>query len=364
MFFQKIKKEVAIVLTIMLVTSLIPMRVLAKENTKDTAVNIGLNKTDNYVQYNGIDDENFYLVETERWYKFKPQKTDFYEINLTDKNKSEHPLSLSIKNGNDDTLISLDNCLNGTINIIQKLNCNSTYYIVCGNLWFDEEYENDGINVPTYSCSLSFSIKKHVHKYTVTSNVKNNNIYNKYYCSKCKNSFSETVYAPKMVLLSNKSFVFNNKAKKPQITIKDIKNNVINSKYYTVKYPSNPKKVGTYNIKIIYKDKYSYYKSKTVTYRIIPKNPKISKIKPIKNGAIVFWNKQSKEPVSGYVIQYSNRKDMKNAKKIVIKNKNTKNKKVKKLKKNKKYYFRVANYKTVKGKKYFSKWSGIKQIKI
>lgn len=62
----------------------------------------------------------------------------------------------------------------------------------------------------------------------------------------------------------------------------------------------------------------------------------------------------------GYQIQYSLKKNFKNAKKIQKKSRNIT---IKKLKKNKRYYVRVRVYGKVNGKTYYGKWSARKSIK-
>lgn len=62
----------------------------------------------------------------------------------------------------------------------------------------------------------------------------------------------------------------------------------------------------------------------------------------------------------GYQIQYSLKKNFKNAKKIQKKSTNIT---IKKLKKNKRYYVRVRVYGKVDGKTYYGKWSARKSIK-
>lgn len=82
-----------------------------------------------------------------------------------------------------------------------------------------------------------------------------------------------------------------------------------------------------------------------------------------KKTVVVQWKKLS--GVSGYQIQLGrNKKFTKNKKTITVKKAKTVKKTVKKLKSKKKYYVRVRAYKTVKGKKYYGKWSKVKTVKI
>ncbi len=94
-----------------------------------------------------------------------------------------------------------------------------------------------------------------------------------------------------------------------------------------------------------------------VTITVLPKTPTKIKVKTSGKQRIkVSWKRDKK--VSGYQIQYAtNKKITKGKKRITIK----KNKKtfytIQKLKPKKKYFVRVRAYKTVKGKKYYSRWS-------
>ena len=54
---------------------------------------------------------------------------------------------------------------------------------------------------------------------------------------------------------------------------------------------------------------------------------------------------------------------MKKAKKAAIKRSRTTGKTIGKLKSGKRYYFRIRTYKTVSGKKYYSNWSGKKNVR-
>ena len=92
------------------------------------------------------------------------------------------------------------------------------------------------------------------------------------------------------------------------------------------------------------------------------------KVKPKKKKAIVTWKTNTK--ASGYVIQYSMKKNFKKAKVKKIKKAKTKKTTIKKLKSKKKYYFRIAPYTKVKDpitgevSTVQGKWSKAKKVKI
>ena len=94
-----------------------------------------------------------------------------------------------------------------------------------------------------------------------------------------------------------------------------------------------------------------------------PLNPaatKIKSLKAVKKGFKVKWAKKS---YTGYQIRYSLKSSMAKSKTITITKAGIVSKKVTKLKAKKKYYVQVRAYKTVSGKKYFSKWSAKKAVK-
>ena len=161
------------------------------------------------------------------------------------------------------------------------------------------------------------------------------------------------------VKLSNTSYVYNGKAKKPSVTVKLNGKKLKKGRDYTVTYKNN-KKVGTASVVITGKG--NYIGKITKKFKIVPKGTTLTKVLGKKKQIGVKWKKQTKL-TTGYQIQYSTSKKFKGAKTQTI----TKNKKtsciIKKLKSKKKYYVRVRTYKKVKGKKYYSKWSKVKSVK-
>ena len=146
-----------------------------------------------------------------------------------------------------------------------------------------------------------------------------------------------------------------------QITVR-IGKEILNSEY-TVNYISNSKKIGEYNVKIIYNNEISNGEV-TLKYKILPKETKISKIKSQKKKMTVQWKKQ-KDETTGYEIQYSTKSDFSSTnKKVKINTNKTTSTAVNKLKSKKKYYVRIRTFKKVKGKTYYSSWSKTKSIKI
>ena len=102
--------------------------------------------------------------------------------------------------------------------------------------------------------------------------------------------------------------------------------------------------------------------SKTVTVTVNPTGTKIKKLKKEASGKLtVTWKKNDK--VTGYQISYSTASDFKNEKIRTVKKNKTESLVLKKLKK-KKYFVRVRTYKSVGGKKYYSKWSKGKGVTL
>ncbi|MCD7887141.1 MAG: fibronectin type III domain-containing protein, partial [Clostridiales bacterium] len=114
---------------------------------------------------------------------------------------------------------------------------------------------------------------------------------------------------------------------------------------------------------------YAYYGStksavsstKTIYYVSAPT------ISSLKNSAskkmTVKWGKNTKS--TGYQIQYSTSSSFSSGNKTVtVSSYKTVSKTLSSLTKGKKYYVRVRAYKTVSGTKYYSAWSGTKNVKI
>jgi subtilisin family serine protease len=85
-----------------------------------------------------------------------------------------------------------------------------------------------------------------------------------------------------------------------------------------------------------------------------PSGIKLSSVK-VKKYFAVTWKKVS--GISGYQIQYSEKKSFKNGKTITVRNKNSVSKKILKNPVKRTYYIRIRTYKTVSGKKVCSGWS-------
>lgn len=180
----------------------------------------------------------------------------------------------------------------------------------------------------------------------------------------CGNSeFLETFPAVDECYLETEQYVYDGKAKKPAVVVKTAQDDVrqdLDTQYYSVKYKNN-KKVGKATVTISFKDHYEG--SLTRTFTIAPKGTSLSKAKAKKKSVALSWKKQATE-TSGYQIQYSLKKDFKDAASVNVSANKTTSKTIKKLKSGKNYYFRIRTYKSVSGKKYYSAWSGAKSVKV
>ena len=90
--------------------------------------------------------------------------------------------------------------------------------------------------------------------------------------------------------------------------------------------------------------------------------PSKFKVQSGKKKATVTWKRVAN--CSGYEIRYSLKSSMKNAKTIKVAIKNSQKKIITKLKSKKTYWFQIRSFRTFGGKRYYSKWSSKKKIKI
>ncbi|SFB16345.1 Cysteine protease, C1A family [Acetitomaculum ruminis DSM 5522] len=180
-------------------------------------------------------------------------------------------------------------------------------------------------------------------------------------CSACGDvKKTTTIKKIATVTLKNTTFVYNNKAKKPAVTIKDSKKKTISSKYYTISYKSNIK-VGTGSVTIKFKTYYSG--SVTKTFKIIPKSTTIKTLKSLKKAFKLEVNKQTN--IKGYQFVYSTDKNFsKNKKYVTLSNSKTISKTISKLKSKRTYYVKVRCYKVVNNKRYYSNYSAVKRVKV
>ncbi len=181
-------------------------------------------------------------------------------------------------------------------------------------------------------------------------------------CAVCGEISEDTTIARiQSVTLNKTKYVYNKKAQKPTVTVKDSNGNPIDTQFYTVAYKEN-QKVGKASLTVQLKG--NYEGTVTKTFQIVPKATKLSKVTATAKGFKATWKKQT-ESTTGYQLQYSTNKKFtkKTTKAKIVKKASATKLTVKKLKAEKKYYVRIRTYKTVKGKKYYSSWSKAKSVK-
>jgi len=213
-----------------------------------------------------------------------------------------------------------------------------------------------------YSVCNGHVYKDSVTKATTTAN--GSNVKKCKYCDAVKEGSKVTISRIKNVKLSKTSYVYDGKVKKPEVSVYDAKGKEIDSKNYTVTYPSGCKNAGEYKVKIVFKNNYkgTVYK----TYTIKPKGTGISSTTAGTKKFTVKWKKQATQ-TTGYQIRYSTGSSFKSYNSKIVSNKNTTSTTIKNLKAGKKYYVKVRTYKTVKvngeSKKIYSAWSDVKTVK-
>ncbi len=211
------------------------------------------------------------------------------------------------------------------------------------------------ISASNYTVSYQ-SGRKNTGTYTVTIKFKGD------YSGTVKKTF--TIKPNATVSLSNTTFTYDGKTKKPTITVKTLKGKKINSKNYTVSYSSSRKNVGKYTVTVKLKGSYNGTIKKTFTIK--PKATTLSSVTAKANGFTAKWKKQATQ-TTGYEIQYAtDSKFTKNQKTVTVSKNSTTSKTVSNLTQKKKYYVRIRTYKTVKvnGKstKIYSSWSKSKTV--
>ena len=156
------------------------------------------------------------------------------------------------------------------------------------------------------------------------------------------------------IKLSKKSYVYDGKAKRPDVKVLNVNGKTLKKSNYTVRYTNNVK-VGKATAVIKFKGKYSG--TIKVNYTIRPKTTSIRKVRKKSGGVVVTWKRQPKQ-ADGYQLQYATDKTFtKAAKSVAISKSGKVSKTLSGLDKNKNYYFRIRTYKTVNGKNYYSSWS-------
>ena len=180
-----------------------------------------------------------------------------------------------------------------------------------------------------------------------------------YKCALCGKVKSKTVNRVKSISLSSDTYVYNGKAKKPSVTVKDSNGKAVSKSNYSVSY-SNNIEVGKASAKITFKG--NYRGSKTLSFKINPKSTELIGVTSAKKSVTAKWKKQGTQ-TNGYQLQLAADKDFtKNKKLFTISDNKTLSKTVNSLLTKKRYFIRIRTYKTVGTVKYFSAWSKAKAV--
>lgn len=154
------------------------------------------------------------------------------------------------------------------------------------------------------------------------------------------------------------TYVYDGKAKKPPVTVRDDVG-VIPASRYTVSY-SNNKNAGKAVVTVTMKAPYSGIA--TTTFTIKPPKTTLNKLTAQKKKIKVTWKKQ-KTQTSGYKIMYSLKKDFSENKIVTVAGAKKTSYTLKGLKSKKKYYIRICTYKKIGNVVVNSSWSAKKSVK-
>ena len=158
------------------------------------------------------------------------------------------------------------------------------------------------------------------------------------------------------IKLSATKLTYNQKVQHPKVSV-TYKGKVLKEKKnYVLKYSKGCKKVGTYTIQIIGKGTYKGTVKKQFT--ILPPKTQILGGQVGKTSANVVLKRQTTQ-TSGYQLRYATNSKLQNAKSITVKGNKNNTISLNGLNPGTTYYMQARTYMTVKGKKYYSKWSSI-----
>lgn len=109
-------------------------------------------------------------------------------------------------------------------------------------------------------------------------------------CDSCSSRETATIEKISSVKLSSTSYVYDGKAKKPSVTVRNSKNALISADNCSVSYSKGRKSIGTYKVTVKFKGEY-YSGTKTLSFKIIPAAVKNLSVTAGKNSAALKWSK-------------------------------------------------------------------------
>ena len=160
------------------------------------------------------------------------------------------------------------------------------------------------------------------------------------------------------VSVSTNSYVFDNTAKKPSVTVKIGGKALKNGSDYTVSYLNNTK-VGTATVRITGKGDYTG--TITRNFTINPAKQQIQKLETRYKGLYIDW--AQKGSATGYDVEYSVNANMNGAASRHLTANKPDTLTISGLTGYKTYYVRVRSYTNRNGKVYYGAWSDVKSIK-
>ncbi len=166
-----------------------------------------------------------------------------------------------------------------------------------------------------------------------------------------------------VVTLSAKSFSWNNKVQKPEVTVK-VGKTTLKASQYDLAWDKGCRNVGRYNVAVTLKGNYSG--ESDASFKIIPKGTYITGFKAASETFTGYWNKQaakmSSARITGYQLQYSNTSAIRSGKIVSVKSYKRISRRFSKMKSGSTYYLRLRTYAVRDGKKYYSNWSKVKTV--
>jgi hypothetical protein len=159
--------------------------------------------------------------------------------------------------------------------------------------------------------------------------------------------------------ITAKDQTYTGKAITPKVTVKYGGKALKADRDYTLSYSKKLKEIGKATVTV--KGKGKYTGSKKVTFNILPKGTKFSKLTGGKGQIALQWQKQAN--ITGYQIEYGLKKNFKGADKVNIPKAKTVKTTIGNLKGKKIYYVRIRTYKKVGKAVYYSEWSTAKAVK-
>lgn len=319
-------KIAGIMLSLMLILSSTPTYAvtISRSNSADTAIEMSKPPSAvNYFMARGQDRHGKFIVDSEKWFKFKPSSAAYYEFRASTNNTNRR-LSLMVYSSDGTGKCTYEplftdisnvgkNCM---VSICSMLAANKYYYIEVISTIADYGKEPKTSNVVH-----TFYTAQHNHNLSYKETSDGNGITES--CQSASCIYKKTYPKIASAYCTTTDYLYDGKAKQPSVVVKDKSGAVVNKKYYVVTYGKDRTNVGTYPVSIKFVQPYAKYlgnDGKTIkttanlnpTFRVLPKIEKIS-VSPYTtnyNGKVVTPNvkftdsKGNKVPSSFYTLTY------------------------------------------------------------